>query len=186
MAGSVTYLAGEYVGGSGDQVRITWHVTSDGAWDDSDCLYYSNGALQMDDVTVTMTNGDDVVSTFDDFETGVIGDNWTVEFPQGVGDYAHIVAGLDEIDPCAENLSPVVCFIADDIMLDERGLPTQACDTWCYAPGGYVVHSRGGLAGPAYHIHNAIESPVIPWPGDDYLGASYLFDMYRHQSIGTG
>ncbi|MBU8869696.1 MAG: hypothetical protein KOO60_02365 [Gemmatimonadales bacterium] len=187
VIGSVTYQAGEYVGENYDQVRISWHVTSDGGWDDWDCLYASNGALQADNIRVTMTNDGVETSTYDDFETsgpmGTLGDNWFVDFHTGVGDYAHIRSGLKDIDPCLSNYTPVVCFIADEMMLAERGLPTQICQDWCYGPGGYIVTTTGGLAGPDAYLSGQIESPVIPWPEGDFQGVSYLFDVYRHEDL---
>ncbi|MBU8871645.1 MAG: T9SS type A sorting domain-containing protein [Gemmatimonadales bacterium] len=189
VASQVVYQPGEYVGEGENQVRISWHVTSDGGWDDSDCSYYGDGALQVDDISVTMTNDGVVTSTFDDFETsgplGTLGDNWVVEFPPGVGDYAHILAGLEDEDPCESNYSPVACFIADDVMLAERGLPVAYCTDWCYGPGGYIVTTDGGRLGPASRIHNAIESPIIEWPAGDYLGVRYVFDVFKHEDLSS-
>ncbi|MBU8870635.1 MAG: hypothetical protein KOO60_07215, partial [Gemmatimonadales bacterium] len=186
VTGLVTYQPGEYVahpdGGAENQVHITWHVTSDGGWDDSDCSYYGDGALQIDDITVTLNNDGGETSTVDDFEDNTLG-NWVVEFPQGVGDYAHLRCRLSDEDPCANNYSPQVCFIADDIMLAERGLPVAYCIDWCYGPGGYIVSTTGGAAGPIHGIHNAVESPIISWPAGDYQGLSFLFDVYRHEDM---
>ncbi len=189
VTGSVTYNAGEYVGDLGNEIAVVWHSTSDGGWDDSDCSYYGDGATQVDDVTVTVTN-DGVVQTFsDDFEDGLplalsgYGE-WVVEFPVGVGDYAHIRSQLGDEDPCNSNYSPQACFIADDIMA-VNGNPVAFCQDWCYGPGGYIVTTQGGFAGPESHLHNAIESPVIDWPAGDYLGVRFLFDAYRHEDLSS-
>ncbi|MBU8870207.1 MAG: hypothetical protein KOO60_04940 [Gemmatimonadales bacterium] len=182
VSGSATYLPGEYVGENKDQVRLTWHVTSDHLWDDSDCLYYGNGALQLDDVTVTMTNALQITSTFDGFEDGTLGENWTVEFGVGVGDYAHLYAPLNDIDPCSVNRTPQACFVADQRMFDERGLPVCEGPLF-YGHENRVVHHSGGQTGPPNHIHNAIESPVIQWPTGDYVGVHYLFDVYMHEEL---
>ena len=184
VSGSVTYQSSEYVGDGSNQVRITWHVVSDGAWDDSDCLYYGNGALQIDDVVVTMTNDGVVTTTTDGFEDGTLGVNWEVEFPVGVGDYAHIRTQLADKDPCANNFTPQACFIADEVMAaDPHFLPVKFAIDWGYGPGGYIVHTQGGAAGPEAHLHNAIESPVIAWPVGDYLGTRFVFDAYRHEDL---
>ncbi|MBU8870051.1 MAG: T9SS type A sorting domain-containing protein [Gemmatimonadales bacterium] len=180
---SVTYEAGEYVGEAGNQVRITWQVTSDGGWDDSDCLYYGDGALQIDDITVTLTNDGFVTSIFDDFEDGTLGPNWVLEFTPGVGDYAHLLVSLNDEDPCSVNSTPQTCFIADNFMLLERGLPVEYCQDWCYGPGGFIVTTSGGAAGPDYHIHNAIQSPAIPWPESGYEGLKFFFDVYEHEDL---
>ncbi|MBU8871646.1 MAG: hypothetical protein KOO60_12340 [Gemmatimonadales bacterium] len=179
---TVTYQPGEYVGDEENQVRITWHVTSDGGWDDGDCSYYGDGALQVDDITITMINDGNQTAYFHDFENGTL-DEWVVEFPPGVGDYAHIRSKLNDLDPCAVNTSPVACFIADDIMIAERGLPVDYCINWCYGPGGYIVNTDGGVLGPHHYLYNAIESPIIEWPAGDYIGVSCLFDVYRHLTL---
>lgn len=181
VSASVTWLPGEYVGEAENEVRLAWHVTSDGGWSDADCSYPSVGAMQVDDVTVTMTHDGAVTSTFDDFEDGTLG-NWEIIFPPGVGDYAHIRGGLGDIDPCAVNLTPQVCFLADDMMLEERGLPTQTCINWCYGPSGYIVNTQGGAAGPDEHLYNQVWSPIFDWPAA-YQGLSILFDVYCHEDL---
>lgn len=181
VAGSVTYQPGEYVGPAADEVRIAWLVVSDGVYSDADCLAPSAGAMQVDDVTVTLVHDGVTTRTFDDFEDGTLG-NWSVEHQIGVGDYAHLLSALGDVDACASNFSPQAVFIADELMYTERGLPTQLCETWCYGPGGYIVPTRGGAAGPGFHFDNAVESPVIDWPAD-YVGAGFEFDVYRHEDL---
>lgn len=182
VGGSVTYLPGQYVGPDSNQIRISWRVTSDGGWDDADCSYYGDGALQVDDVTVTVVNAGSSLSYFEDFEDGTLGE-WEIEIPQGVGDYAHLRGDLDDLDPCTRIGSPVACFIADDIMERERTLPVCLCDTWCYGPDGYIVTTIGGAAGPEMRIHNAVRSPAIAWPAGDYSGCRFRFDVYCHEDL---
>ena len=87
---------------------------------------------------------------------------WNDRFPDGVGDFAQIWEGLHDLDPCVTNYSPQVAFIDDGVVVPGTG--GSRCINWCYGPGGYIVTTTGGLAGPRYHIHNAIESPVMAWP----------------------
>lgn len=181
VAGSVTYQPGEYVGPAGDQIRLAWLVTSDSAYSDADCLAPSAGALQLDDVTVSLDHDGDYSETFDDFEDGTLG-HWAVEYQDGVGDYCHLMSQLSDEDPCASNYSVQACFIADQWWNQATGLPTQFCQNWCYGPGGYIVTTQGGAAGPDFHINNALYSPVIDWPAG-YAGASFQFDAYVHEDL---
>jgi hypothetical protein len=180
----MAYAGGEYVGDNNDEVRIAWQVLSDGAADDSDCQYPTNGAMQVDDITVTMDNDVGPGTYFDDFEDNTLG-NWVVEFPLGVGDYSHIRTDLKDADDCLSNYTPAMCFLADDIMFESLGLPYQMCQDWCYGNGGYIVNTQGGLAGPEYDIYNVIISPPAAWPAG-YPGGSFEFDCYRHFELGSG
>jgi hypothetical protein len=110
-----------------------------------------------------------------------------VAVPLGVGDFAQLWTGLPDLDPCRHNFSSQAAFIDDGQIVP--GVGPSLCQTWCYGPYGYIVNTTGGQLGPDYHLHNAIESPVIPWPGLDYQGALYEFDVYRHEtfsSLGPG
>jgi hypothetical protein len=62
---TTTVLPAEYTGELGNQVRLTFRVTSDSGWDDEDCFAVGHGAAQIDDITVYF---DDQPITFDDFE----------------------------------------------------------------------------------------------------------------------
>jgi FlgD Ig-like domain len=178
----MAYAGGEYVGDNNDEVRIAWQVLSDGAADDSDCQYPTNGAMQVDDITVTMDNDVGPGTYFDDFEDNTLG-NWVVEFPLGVGDYSHIRTDLKDADDCLSNYTPAMCFLADDIMA-AQGLPAEIGYVWTYGNGGYVVNTQGGLAGIGYRMHNVVISPPAAWP-PGYPGGSFEFDVYRHFELGV-
>jgi hypothetical protein len=174
------YQPGDYAGPNADEVIVRCRVTSDGAWSDQDCSYPSIGACQLDDVTVTLDNGG--AATFDDFEDGTLG-NWAAWVPTGVGDFAHIWTSLQDADPCRQNSSPQVAFIDDGVVVPGTG--GSICINWCYGPGGHIVTTTGGLAGPEAHIDNMIHSPPIPWPGPEYFGCRIDFDVYRHEDLGA-
>lgn len=173
---SFEVLPHEYL--EGNQVQLQFEVTSDGAWSDEDCSFPTTGACQIDDITVTLSNG--WTATFDDFESGDW-THWQPTTPLGVGDFAQIWSGLDDIDPCHSNYTPQVAFIDDGNVVPGTG--GQVCINWCYGPGGYIVNTTGGLAGPGNFLHNKILSPVIPWPESGAEGAMLAYTVYDHEDL---
>ena len=179
VAGSVTYLPTEYIGGT--DVAIFWRFQSDGGWDDGDCSYQSDGASNVDNISITITQGLDVQVYTEDFEDASFGPDWAIAFPDGVGDYAQLWENLNDVDPCQTNFSAQAAFIDDGLIVPGTG--GTNCVSWCYGPSGYVVNNVGGLAGPAAHIHNAIESPVMVWPNASFDGIFFNFSVYRHEEF---
>ncbi|MFH2053875.1 MAG: FlgD immunoglobulin-like domain containing protein [bacterium] len=174
VSNSVTYLPGEYE--NGNEVVIMFRFKSDGGWSDSDCSWPTRGAANVDDVTVTVG----ATPYFDDFEAKGFG-NWATTFPNGVGDYAQIWCGLEDVDPCNTNYSNQVAFIDDGLVVP--GTNGSTCINWCYGPAGFIVTTTGGLAGPNEHLYNALESPVMPWPNATYDGMIMAFNAYRHEDL---
>lgn len=164
----------------GTDVEILFRFVSDGGWSDQDCMSPSAGACQIDDLSVTVTNGAQVIATFDDFQGGGF-DHWQPVFPHGVGDFAALWTGLDDLDPCAQNFSTQVAFIDDGVV--EPGTGGSHCINWCYGPGGHIVNPNGGLAGPDAYLHNGIESPIMAWPNPAYEGITLAFDVYHHEDL---
>jgi hypothetical protein len=171
-------------GFSGKWVHLRWRATSDGAWSDEDCDWPTEGHSQVDLLEVYFTQGATGPAQQGTTETCEPGDTpeWVVEYPTGVGDYALVWALLQEIDPCCINTTPQVASIAHPA----TGLPTYSCTTWCYGPGGYIVHPEGGAAGPDFHMNNEIWSPIMVWPAGNYDGATYEFTVYRHETLTAG
>jgi len=170
----------DYTGPTSDQIRLRWRFFSDWAWSDADCNYISLGAAQIDLIDVYFDQGDGSVpmGTTEDCE----GPNqWSVEFPAAVGDFAKVWPLLFDIDACASNSTCQVAFIDDGVVVPGTG--GYLCTTWCYGPGGYIVNPEGGLAGPFFGIHNQIRSPILAWPSGGYDGAIYEFDVYRHETL---
>jgi hypothetical protein len=180
MQESFVVSPAEYMGDPGqrDQIELEFLVTSDGAYSDQDCFFPSAGACQIDDIAVTLDNGG--LNSFDDFQSGEFG-SWTPTTTQGVGDFAHIMWNLEDIDPCVTNYTPQVCFIDDGYVIPETG--GQMCIDWCYGPEGYIVNTRGGLAGPDSYLHNQVRSPVIAWPASGAEGANLTFGVYNHEDL---
>jgi len=173
---TVVLAAAELVGEGGDEVQLRVRVVSDGLWSDEDGLFDSDGACWLDDLTVTV---DGVLVSEEDFEDQDPGD-WQAWLPTGVGDFAALYSGLQEVDFCLSNYSVQVAFVDDGVVVPGTG--GSECLTWCYGPGGYIVNNTGGLLGPDFHLHNRIESPVLAWPaGAD--GARLAFDVYRHEEF---
>ncbi len=188
VTGSVSYLPQEYLDGT--DIAVFFRFQSEGGWSDEDCSWPTAGGCQIDDIDVHIVNGPFDAHFFEDFEHD--GDPsdfgiWNVIIPTGVGDFARIWRNLLDDDPCASNFTPQVAFIDDGIVVPGTG--GSDCINWCYGPGGYIVTTTGGLAGPDYHIHNAIESPVMAWPspkeggGPDYDGIILTFGVYRHEDL---
>ena len=168
----------DYGGPGNDEVRVLVQFESDGAASDGDCRYPSAGGVQIDDINVRLDQGGTPLDYFTDFQSGW--GYWTIVLPDGVGDFTQIWENLEDIDPCGANYSPQAAFIDDGQIVP--GVGPSYCIDWCYGPGGYIVNTTGGLAGPDYHLLNALESPVIPWPaGLD--GAWLRFDVYRHEDL---
>jgi len=172
-----SYAPGDYMGGTADEVVVLFRVQSDGGWSDGDCSWPTHGACQLDDVVITLSNG---TGYSHDFEDGTLG-NFTVRFPIGVGDFAKIWTGLEDVDPCNTNYTAQVAFIDDGVVVPGTG--GTPCVNWCYGPAGFIVNTTGGLAGPDSHLHSAIESPIIPWGDQANNGASFLFGAYRHEDL---
>jgi len=187
-AGSVTYLPEEYMDGT--DIALYFRFKSDGGWDDGDCGYPSAGGCQVDDINVHISHGAFEGDFFEDFEHDGAADDfgiWNITYPHGVGDFAKIWTGLGDIDPCVNNITPQVAFIDDGFVVSGTG--GSECINWCYGPGGYIVTTTGGLAGPHGRIFNPIESPVMAWPapksgaGPDDDGIILAFDAYRHEDL---
>jgi hypothetical protein len=170
----------EYHGAAGleNEVVLQFVVRTDTAWSDEDCLYGTAGACQIDDIAITLGNGN--TSHFYDFQDGQLGD-WVPTPRPHVGDFSKIWTNLEDIDYCNSNYTPQVAFIDDGVVVPGTG--GTFCQTWCYGPGGYIVNNDGGLAGEGYFLHNQILSPVIAWPSEGYLGCSLGFDVYRHEDL---
>jgi hypothetical protein len=172
------YLPVEYEGLGQNEIVVQFRFTSDGGWSDEDCGFATAGAIQVDDVVISLDNG---LGYSHDFEDGTLGD-FNVVFPPGVGDFAQVWTGLRVLPGFdAGNTSPKVAFIDDGLVVPGTG--GTNCITWCYGPEGYIVNNTGGLAGPAAHIHNSITSPVMAWPDPTYDGGDLAFDAWRHESL---
>jgi len=171
-------------------VSLRLRAYSDGAYSDQDCLFTSAGFVQIDDLGVSGTNG--LPTTFDDFESGLDGANWTPALAVGVGDFAKVWPLLEPPYPCFRNRTPQVAFIDDGVVEPCTGGTIGT--TWTYGPGGYVVNTTGGCAGSDHHLQNEIWSPPIAWSdpvtgaplGASHQGASFEWDVFDHGNWDAG
>ncbi|PJA74671.1 hypothetical protein CO151_08745 [bacterium CG_4_9_14_3_um_filter_65_15] len=176
FSGIITYLPGDYI--NGNEIVIDFRFFSDGAYSAEGYCYGGFGAATLDDVTVSVVNGANNYSTFDDFETGM--GNWTTVAPIAVGDFAQIWCGLSDIDPCNTNGTNQVAFIDDGVVVPGTG--GSQCVNWCYGPGGAIVTPTGGMS-PGGAINNYVKSPEMTWPNATYDGLWFGFDVYRHEDF---
>jgi hypothetical protein len=178
----LSYASSDYVGENHDQVRFEIAVISDGGYSDEDCGFSSNGACQLDDLRVQVSNGN--YDNTSDFQDGM-GPDWELATVHGFGDFAEIWVGLSDWDPCLTNNSPQVAFIDDGTQYP--GVGPSYCQNWCYGPGGYIVNVTGGASDGAHElttiIHNSIVSPVLDWPGSQYTSALLTFGVFRHEDL---
>ncbi len=183
-----TVASTDLLGPGLNEVRLRFAGVSDGAWSDADCLWPTNGLAQIDNITVSGTNG--IVSTIDDFESGMIASNWQVTFPLSVGDFSKIWPNLNTIDPCNYNPTPQAAFIDDGNVVPCTGGTLGT--TWTYGPGSFTHNLQGGCAGPTFHAENEIWSPVLAWEeaglpiGGTHAGCDLWFEVYNHLPVGNG
>ncbi len=184
--GTTVYTPGEYLGPAGDEVRVLFRFHSDGGFGGNDCLFPNDGAIQLDDVVITLDNGRGASCDFEDGTLGAL----AVFLPPGVGDYAKLWAGLGDLDPCRNNTTPQMAFIDDGVVVPGTGGST--CISWCYGPSGYVVNSTGGTSEALFpywtgqqatKLHNAVISPPLAWTDPAHDGARLSFDVYRHEDL---
>jgi hypothetical protein len=170
-----TINPGQYA--EGDQIQLRIRFFSDAGWSDEDGLYLGDGAVQVDDLRVTV---DGVQVEFEDFEDG-LAQNWPQVLALSVGDYAQLFVGLFDEDVCTDNSTAQVAFVDDGVIVPGTG--GTAGQTWRYGPGGYIVNNTGGLSGPDTYIQNSIETPVLTWP-EGTEGGIISFGFYRHEELG--
>ena len=191
--GSIVYAGDDYPDG---KIRLRILFESDALYSDEDGLFPSDGAVQIDDVTITTVDG---VFT-EDFEAGDSG----IFEPQRApfaGDFSTVFPIFLDIDPCAENTTPLVGFIdfgqeplngpAPDGTTSTGGTTSP---TWNYGiSGGWVVNRTGGLSGSGKLLDNEVWSPVFDWdlPGGDdddptFVGAQLSYSVWRHNPLANG
>ncbi|MCK4775720.1 MAG: hypothetical protein KAT30_13065, partial [Candidatus Krumholzibacteria bacterium] len=152
-------------------VRLRFRFASDAVWSDEDGLWPSDGALIIDNVTVSDTSG--VVLATELFETETVGDtattsgNWGSQIAQGYGDFAGLFQGttvLQNKGGCfPQNVSCLWGFF-------KGSLSPYNCGEVVWQPAIPHRNSRD------QYIRNDVWSPLISWPGGDF--AELQFDRY--------
>jgi hypothetical protein len=163
----------------GTDIAVAFIFDSDNAWSDGDCLWPTNGAARLDNITVTL-NGTPYTENFED---GTIGPDWRTTPNVGVGDFARVWTRLGDADDCATNFSNLVAFIDDGLVVPGTGGTVGGPGNDYGPPGGYIVNNTGGLLGPAYHLQNSVYSPIMTWPDPTMDGMTFAFDVYKHELL---
>ncbi len=117
IGGETVYQPDEYIGDAGDEVCVLFRFRSDGGFSGEDCAWPNDGAIQLDDVAITLSNGPGYAT---DFEDGTLGELVPVA-DAGVGNFAALWTGLDDLDPCRQNATPQVAFIDDGVVVPGTG-----------------------------------------------------------------
>jgi hypothetical protein len=150
---------------------IRFRFESDIGWSDEDGLWNTDGAVIIDDITVSASNG--VIYEFENFEDESIGDlettdeDWECVMPSGAGDFAGMYAATSQIfeDHCWTNASCYWSFINGS--------------TAYYNWGGYPEQRVVPYANENEpYINDEIWSPPIPWIGSG-SAANLSFDVYE-------
>lgn len=191
----VNYPVGSYVGASNNQVHLRILFDSDGAWSDEDGLWPTDGACQIDNISVSGTNIP--AQTLADFEGAPKSNGgWTPVPADFAGEFSKVFPRVEDIDPCRDNNTPQMTFIDDGTPpandpIHSTGGSTSP--TWSYGvPGGWVVNYNGGLTLGTQGISDEVWSPEINWdmPGtaDDAIdGGAYIrYIIWRHMPLANG
>jgi hypothetical protein len=158
---------------AGSNIRLRFRFLSDGAWNDQDGLFDTDGAVIVDSVTVSDARG---VVDFQDFEAEAVGalvtndGDWGADVP-AFGGYAALYPALSlpQEDPCTVKMTFLWGFFADPAVEN-------------YSCGGFP--GQGAVAkGPSsdgYYMRNEIWSPTIQFAGVGSGSEIILtFDVYR-------
>lgn len=186
----IVYAGGDYSGAGSNEIRLRIRFESDGAWSDEDGLWDTDGAIQVDDISISWTDGGVAQQVVEDFEGTSFA--WTGSEVPFAGDFARVFPRFTDIDPCRDNDSPVIGFIDDGTppANDPAGRSTggSLSPTWDYGiPGGWVVNYTGGLSLGFTSLNNAVVSPPIAWdvPGScddegDVVRLYFEADLFLH------
>lgn len=172
---SFTVDPADYQGDNGDEIHLRWRFTSDGAFNDQDCIWPTEGAAQIDNIAVSFDQGSGPApQTFDDFEAGSPV-NWTASVPVMCG-FAQVWPRLEDAGFCRPaNTTPQLAFIDDGTACD--GVPSFG-SVLDYGPDGLSVDCANIAT-----INNQFWSPALPLP-DMSLYESLVVecDAYLHQA----
>lgn len=150
-------------------VRVRFHFVSDALGSDEDGLWNTDGAVIIDDLSVSDAGGP--VLPLEDFESYVVGErvtlHWYSTATSPFGDFSALYPGLWELqeDPCYWDLTCLWGFYNGS--------------TVNYACGGHPAQQAVPMVNERnQYIANEVWSPLIDWIG---VGSSaYLeFDVYR-------
>jgi hypothetical protein len=168
----IRFVGDDYGGSGRDEIVLRIRVESDAWWSDEDGHWDTDGAIQVDDIVVEWTDDGSSQQNVETFESN--GPHaWVAASSPFAGDFSKVFPRFQDIDPCAENTTPVMTFIDDgtpprnDIL--GRSTGGSLSPNWSYGvPGGWVVNYDGGLSYGSVGLRNGVISPPIAWdvPGE--------------------
>ncbi|RKZ11229.1 hypothetical protein DRQ32_06375, partial [bacterium] len=195
---SIIWSGNDFGGDNLDQIRIRFRAVSDGSWSDQDGLWPTDaGLVQIDDISLTTSQG----SLFEDHE-GSAPFLFRPQLAPFAGDFAQVHPRLSSIDPCRENLTPLVGFMdydqivrngpgADGVTIRTGGSISAGVDYGIV--GNWVNNYSGGLSLGQVDVANEVWSPAISWDlpgaGDDDIeiaGTMIRFDAWEHLPLING
>ncbi len=163
-------VTNQIAGTPGGNVKARFRFTADGAWSDEDGLWPTDGAIMLDDVTLTTyAGGTPVTNNTENFESATPGDNivglWTGKPATPFGLYGDMYPGvsLTQEDPCYFNPLFMWGFFDDPLVTaydchTPNPLPGQGAMPYVTADGIYM--------------NNEVWSPAVPNTG---TGVEYRF-----------
>jgi hypothetical protein len=167
-------------------VQFRFRMKADGAWSDQDGLWNTDGAIIIDQLSVSDTTG---ILDAQTFEMEAVGDtstwdgHWNAQVRPGYGHYAGLFPGSSVLqeDPCKRNVSFLWGFFNGS--------------TYDYSCGGHpeqlVVPYGKQIEDEMVYLNNEIWSPLIDWHHDIHGTpipstaemAEYHFDLYRNMPL---
>lgn len=186
--GAITYAGGDY--STDGRIKIRFRFSSDGGWSDSDGLFPSDGGVQLDDITISHSEGN--------FSEGFEGAAPFLVKPDKspfAGDFSAVYARITDLDICRENTTPLIGFIdfgqappngpGVDGTVSTGG---SVSPNWQYGiPGSWVTNYTGGLSNGEVPLANYIVSPELDWDlpgtaddGADVSGVRLSWSLWRH------
>ncbi len=164
-------------GGNGNVV-VRFRFESDAAWSDEDGLWQTDGAVIVDDITLTARLGSALIATdTETFEGAAVGSNtagiWTGIPRPAFGSYAALYPGLALLqeDPCFRVAGFVVAFFVDP------SVANYICHTPNPRPDVGVVPY--GTADGTY-MNNEIVSPMFSNAG---YGNEYRLEFLVYRDL---
>jgi hypothetical protein len=155
-------------------LRVRFNFNADGAWSDQDGLWNTDGAVVIDELSITDDGGD--VLAVEDFEGESVGDtdatDWVSCTPPGYGDFAVLYPGLTLVqeDPCFSDFSCVWTFYTGS--------------TEDYSCGGFPAQTAVPYENSrSQYIINEVWSPDMAVAGAGSVW-EIAYDVYRDLPLG--
>jgi hypothetical protein len=117
--------------------KLRYHFVADGAWSDQDGLWDTDGAVIIDEITVTDAGG---VIDYEDFESYAVGSKgtlgiWNCKTEDAFGAFSGLRNNLVDKDPCADNLGAQIVFF-EGSSYPSSDYPGLFDTPFCTGPGG--------------------------------------------------